>query len=210
MCDIALWKRWGLLVAAAFWRTFQRRTKRNLPLRKSQRRCRESCGSEMSAHYKGKPWSKVRPAVYAPVGDGTPHILAMATFFKAANEHKTLYHARRHDWSHVSIKNNMGYKQRRWTEVMRGALNFLRWHQWARQETHLGVNTPANSPSLTTGNTILKQWATHAWQCWTVLPSAQEPIRASPVMSRSWAESIDALPRLMATVLLTIPWQPNG
>lgn len=42
-----------------------------LLLHKSQQRC---CGSEMSAHYKEKPWSKEHPAVYKPVGDGPLHI----------------------------------------------------------------------------------------------------------------------------------------
>lgn len=124
MCDIALWKRWGLLVAAAFWRTFQRWTKRNsssavaqIPAEVQRVLWQWNVGSlQRKTVVKGAPG-----CLHTSRGQNTAHS-GMATFFKAANGHKTLYHARRHDWSHVSIKIDMCYKQRRWREVMCWAL----------------------------------------------------------------------------------------
>lgn len=130
-----------------------------LLLRKSQQRRRESCGSEMSAHYKGKQRSKVRPAVYTPVGDGTP--LIPARRLSSKRQMSTKHFIMQDDTSEVmfqlktcAINRDVGGRlcaERSFKSLKLSEVSPVSW-----QETGLGINTPAKSPSLTTGNTILE------------------------------------------------------
>lgn len=122
--------------------------------------CRESCGSEMSAHYKGTVVKGAPGCLHTSRGRNATHIPAWRLSSK--RQMSTKHFIMQDETTEVmfqfktrcAINRDVG--GRLCAERSFKSLKLSEGTPASRQETGLGIKTPAKSPSLTTGNTILE------------------------------------------------------
>lgn len=110
------------------------------------------------------------------------------------------------DWSRVNTEIFWGQGQKSWrpafaNQASSALLSFF------GESNHITC-LPLTCTGLRQSRSNLEPF--HVWQCWTIRTPAQETITAPLVRHRVEVRPSTLFQRLMATVILTIPWQPNA
>lgn len=212
---IGLWKRWGLLVAAAIWRTFQQQTKRNsssavaeIPAESSAAgRCRlttkeirgQRCarlftnqlGTLHGSNMANLPKQQMSKQHFIMQGDMAEVIFQL----KKTNKEKCVSEPlkKRFFFRYLSYFEVRGRRVGDHQQLrIKSALWFCLFWENKTHITCLPL-TCSECTGLRQNTTNLEPF--HGWHYWTILPSAQETISATPVMNKSCDETIKALPK---------------